>query len=169
MFPLTYYRFLATYVAAISWEARYARRGFPVSEEGPRLASKTPGKLRSEACEEGKMRKRRPWVFVLGILMLLSGSTFGQVATTGKIAGMVTDSSGAAVPNATVTVKSTSLMAERTTGTGADGAYLFDLLPLGTYEVTAAAKGFKGNRSNRYAPSAPVPVVRSAISEVLLT
>jgi len=90
------------------------------------------------------MRKRRPWVFVLGILMLLSGSTFGQVATTGKIAGMVTDSSGAAVPNATVTVKSTSLMAERTTGTGADGAYLFDLLPLGTYEVTVAAKGFKG-------------------------
>src|SRR5256884_4426974 len=65
-----------------------------VSEEGPLLASKTPGKLRSEACEEGKMRKRRPWVFVLGILMLLSGSTFGQVATTGKIAGMVTDSSG---------------------------------------------------------------------------
>src|SRR5438876_5824597 len=90
------------------------------------------------------MRKRRPWVFVLGILMLLSGSTFGQVATTGKIAGMVTDSSGAAVPNATVTVKSTSLMAERTTGTGADGAYLFDLLPLATYEVTVAAKGFKG-------------------------
>src|SRR2546429_4799402 len=115
-----------------------------VSEEGPLLASKTPGKLRSEACEEGKMRKRRPWVFVLGILMLLSGSTFGQVATTGKIAGMVTDSSGAAVPNATVTVKGTSLMAERTTGTGADGAYLFDLLPLGTYEVTVAAKGFKG-------------------------
>ena len=32
----------------------------------------------------------------------------------------------------------------RTTGTGADGAYLFDLLPLGTYEVTVAAKGFKG-------------------------
>jgi hypothetical protein len=70
--------------------------------------------------------------------------TLGQVAITGKIAGVVTDSSGAAVPSATVTVKSTALMAERTTITGADGAYLFDLLPLGTYEVTVASKGFKG-------------------------
>jgi len=67
-----------------------------------------------------------------------------QVATTGKIAGVVTDASGAAVPNATVTVKSTALMAARTTTTGADGAYLFDLLPSGTYEVTITSSGFKG-------------------------
>jgi hypothetical protein len=92
------------------------------------------------------MRKLRLLVFVLVILMagLTSGLTFGQVAITGKIAGVVTDSSGAAVPSATVTVKSTALMAERTTTTGADGAYLFDLLPLGTYEVTVTSKGFKG-------------------------
>src|SRR5215472_8555816 len=90
------------------------------------------------------MRKRRPWVFVLGILMLLSASTFGQIATTGKIAGVVTDASGAAVPDATVTVKSTALMAERTTKTGSDGAYLFDLLPLGTYELAVTSSGFKG-------------------------
>jgi hypothetical protein len=74
----------------------------------------------------------------------MAGLTFGQVAITGKIAGIVTDASGAAVPNATVTVKSAALMAERTTTTGADGAYLFDLLPLGTYEVTVTSKGFKG-------------------------
>ncbi len=66
------------------------------------------------------------------------------MAITGKIAGVVTDSSGAAVPNATVTVKSTALMAARTTNTGADGSYLFDLLPLGTYEVTITFSGFKG-------------------------
>ncbi len=88
------------------------------------------------------MRKLRLSMFVLVILM--PGLAFGQVATTGKIAGVVTDSSGAAVPSATVTVKSTALMAERTTNTGADGAYLFDLLPLGTYEVTVRSSGFKG-------------------------
>ena len=88
------------------------------------------------------MRKLRPFVFVLVILMM-GDLTFGQIATTGKIAGVVTDSSGAAVPDATVTVKSTALMAERTTATGPDGAYLFDLLPLGTYEVTVTSKGFK--------------------------
>lgn len=91
------------------------------------------------------MRKLRLFVFVLVILMLglVSGLAFGQIATTGKIAGLVTDSSGAAVPSATVAVKSTALMAERTTTTGPDGAYLFDLLPLGAYEVTVTSKGFK--------------------------
>lgn len=68
----------------------------------------------------------------------------GQVATTGKITGVISDSSGAAVPNGTVTVKSSALMAARSTNTGADGGYLFDLLPAGTYEVTVTARGFRG-------------------------
>ena len=91
------------------------------------------------------MKKLRLSVFVLVILVLglVPGLAVGQIATTGRIAGVVTDSSGAAVPNATVAVKSTALMAERTTTTGPDGAYLFDLLPLGTYEVNVTSKGFK--------------------------
>lgn len=96
------------------------------------------------------MRKFKVFVFVLVTLTVGSGLvpalSYAQVAITGKIAGVVTDASGAAVPTATVTVKSTALMAERTTTTGADGAYLFDLLPPGTYEVTVTAKGFKGFR-----------------------
>src|SRR5690348_1441582 len=92
------------------------------------------------------MRKLRLLTFVLITLMvvLTPSLALGQVATTGKIAGVVTDASGAAVPSATVSVKSTALMAERTTTAGADGAYLFDLLPLGTYEVIVTSKGFKG-------------------------
>src|SRR5690242_2527194 len=94
------------------------------------------------------MRKLRLSIFVLVTLIvglgLIPGSGYAQVAITGKIAGVVTDASGAAVPSATVTVKSTALMAERSTATGADGAYLFDLLPPGTYEVTVTSKGFKG-------------------------
>ena len=91
------------------------------------------------------MKKLRLFVFVLVILVLglVPGLAVGQIATTGRIAGVVTDSSGAAVPNATVALKSTALMAERTTTTGPDGAYLFDLLPLGTYEVNVTSKGFK--------------------------
>ena len=87
-------------------------------------------------------------MFVLATLTvalgLMPSSSYAQVAITGKIAGVVTDASGAAVPSATVSVKSTALMAERATTTGADGAYLFDLLPPGTYEVTVTSKGFKG-------------------------
>jgi hypothetical protein len=74
---------------------------------------------------------------------LLPATVSAQVATTGKIAGLVMDSSGAAVPNAPVTVKSASLMMRRTTNTQPDGSYLFDLLPPGTYELTVTATGFR--------------------------
>src|SRR5206468_6455899 len=66
-----------------------------------------------------------------------------QVATTGKITGMVNDASGAAVPGATVTVKSTALFSPRSITTQADGSFLFDLLPSGTSELSIKAPGFR--------------------------
>lgn len=87
------------------------------------------------------MSKRISLPFVL--MFLLATVVSAQVAITGKITGVVVDSSGATVANATVTVKSTALMYPRTIKTGADGAYLFDLLPPGSYEVTFTATGFQ--------------------------
>jgi hypothetical protein len=87
------------------------------------------------------MRIRFLFLFLLA--SSLSAIISAQVAITGKITGVVTDSSGAAVPNATVTVKSSALMTPRTTTTAADGGYLFDLLSPGTYEVTVTASGFQ--------------------------
>src|SRR4029077_15565474 len=87
------------------------------------------------------MRNRILFIFVL--VSLFPAILSAQVAVTGKITGVVTDSSGSAVPNATVTVKSAALMAPRTTNTGSDGGYLFDLLPPGAYEVTVSASGSK--------------------------
>jgi hypothetical protein len=66
-----------------------------------------------------------------------------QVAITGKITGVVTDSSGAAVATASITLKSNALMAPRATHAQPDGSYLFDLLPPGTYEATVTANGFE--------------------------
>lgn len=77
------------------------------------------------------------------VLLAVPNTTLAQVATTGKITGVITDSSGAAVPNASVTAKSTALFAPRNTQTQADGSYLFDLLPLGTYELTVTASSFR--------------------------
>jgi hypothetical protein len=82
-------------------------------------------------------------VLALFCLAFLPGTVTAQVAITGKITGVVTDSSGAAVPNAAVTVKSTALFTPKTTHTEADGSYLLDLLPLGTYEVSISAPGFR--------------------------
>ena len=87
------------------------------------------------------MKNRILFIFVF--VSLFPAILSAQIAVTGKITGVVTDSSGSAVPNAMVTVKGTALMTPRTTNTGSDGGYLFDLLPPGTYEVTVSAAGFK--------------------------
>lgn len=78
--------------------------------------------------------------FLLAIC--LSGLLWAQVSITGKITGVVSDSSGAVVPNATVKVTSPALMAPRTARTQSDGSYLFDLLPPGSYQVNVTANGF---------------------------
>jgi Carboxypeptidase regulatory-like domain/TonB dependent receptor len=81
---------------------------------------------------------------LLGLLssLIVPHTLTAQVSTTGRITGTVTDSSGAAVPSAAVSAKSTALLAPRSTQTVADGNYLFDLLPPGTYELTVTAPGF---------------------------
>ncbi|HUS18465.1 MAG TPA: carboxypeptidase-like regulatory domain-containing protein, partial [Terriglobales bacterium] len=61
----------------------------------------------------------------------------------GNISGTVTDSSGAAIPNATVTVTNTSTgTVARVLKSNADGSYTAPSLPIGTYSVTAEAGGF---------------------------
>jgi hypothetical protein len=62
---------------------------------------------------------------------------------TASITGTVTDSTGAAIPNAQVTVTSPTQGLKRTGTTNGSGDYLFSALPIGSYDVSAAAKGFK--------------------------
>src|SRR5690349_24803441 len=119
-----------------------AGSGFLAGVGGSFVAGKANREVLIRCSRGGNMGKLK--VFLLVLVIFAPGLVLGQIATTGKIAGIVTDSSGAAVPNATVTVKSSALMAERTTTTGVDGAYLFDLLPPGAYQVSVTSKGFKG-------------------------
>ena len=78
---------------------------------------------------------------VLSSLLVLPA--YGQVAT-GEIAGTVTDSTGAAVPNAKVaaTNAATNTVA-RETISGGDGGYIITLLPPGTYNLSVEASGFR--------------------------
>jgi Carboxypeptidase regulatory-like domain/TonB dependent receptor len=96
-------------------------------------------------CKPVRCSVRLSFVFVNFCLALLLGGTisWAQVSTTGKIAGVVNDSSGAGVPTATVEVKGPALMVSRSTKTHADGSYLFDLLPPGTYTIIVSAGGFR--------------------------
>jgi hypothetical protein len=68
----------------------------------------------------------------------------GQSLTSGGVAGTVTDPSGAAVPGAAVTLKSSDNGAVQSTTTNATGGYRFSLLNPGNYTVSAAAQGLKG-------------------------
>src|SRR5919112_1299888 len=64
--------------------------------------------------------------------------------TTGSIVGHVTDSTGAAVSGATVTVTDTDKnVVVRTVTTGDEGEYAVTPLPVGNYSVTVEAPGFK--------------------------
>src|SRR5215467_9656585 len=57
--------------------------------------------------------------------------------------GTVTDPSGAAVPGAKVMAKNSATGVERSTTSTAEGLYNFAGLPVGVYELTVEAQGFK--------------------------
>jgi hypothetical protein len=74
------------------------------------------------------------------VLMLVPVS-FGQ--TLSGMTGVVTDSSGAAIPGATVTLKNATTGLKFSTTTDAIGTYRFSQIPPGqAYEAVFAAKGF---------------------------
>jgi hypothetical protein len=83
---------------------------------------------------------------VLGVLLVVLFTSLPAMAqeVTGNILGTVTDPSGAAVPNAKVTVTNTDRnQVVRELTTNESGAYLAPLLPLGKYDVAVEGPGFK--------------------------
>src|SRR6266700_7808189 len=77
------------------------------------------------------------------IFVMLSGKLFAQAGATGTILGTVTDSSGAIVPDAKVTVTNTATNAEFRTTTSSAGDYNAPDLNPGPYKVTVQAAGFQ--------------------------
>ena len=62
--------------------------------------------------------------------------------SSGQITGVITDSNGAAVPNAAVKVTNKQTGLERTATSSDDGLYTVVLLPPGSYTVVAESSGF---------------------------
>ena len=85
--------------------------------------------------------------FVRTLMLLLAGCVWGLTAqaqlSTATMFGTVTDSTGAVVPGATITITQTDTQTSRTLKSGNDGAYRADFLPVGPYKVSVAAQGFK--------------------------
>jgi len=84
------------------------------------------------------------WGLALGlaIFVLTANLAIAQQATA-LLTGSVKDASGAVVVGATVTLKNANTNVVRTQTTGKDGDYLFNLVPIGTYEVMVEQAGFE--------------------------
>jgi Carboxypeptidase regulatory-like domain/TonB-dependent Receptor Plug Domain len=74
---------------------------------------------------------------------LMPGTTSAQTTVTGAIAGTVSDPSGAAVADASVTLKDPGTGQVITVSTNASGTYQFSLLKPGVFVITAQHPGFK--------------------------
>ena len=76
------------------------------------------------------------------LLLGLPGTLRAQLSTA-TMFGTITDSTGAAVPNANITLTQTDTNFTRTFNSRADGSYHEEFLPIGPYKMTVTAPGFK--------------------------
>src|SRR5580658_198882 len=74
---------------------------------------------------------------------MLLGSSLSAQSTFGSITGTVQDASGSAVPDATVTLTSSTTDFTATFTTGGDGQYTFVNLNPGPYTIEVDKAGFK--------------------------
>lgn len=114
-------------------------------------------------------------VTLLAALLLSVSSTVvrGQVLY-GSIVGNVTDSSGGAIPGATVTITQLETNQTREAVTNEVGSYTFANVAAGTYQVVAALTGFQtftakdivmqANRAIRLDPKLSVGAIEETLT-----
>src|SRR5690242_11175130 len=81
--------------------------------------------------------------FLFSIFLVYSPAALGQSSDSGTVSGTVTDSSGAAVPGATVYLVDSATGSARPTTTNDGGAYVLPYVKPGTYNVKISKQGFK--------------------------
>jgi len=118
------------------------------------------------------MKAPRTAFGLIFLTLTVSAIAWGQV--TAQMHGTVQDSTGAAVPAATITVTQTQTGAVRTASSGANGGYVFTNLPIGPYRMEVSKDGF-----NKYVqegivlqvnsdPLITVPLVVGTVNEQVL-
>jgi Carboxypeptidase regulatory-like domain/TonB-dependent Receptor Plug Domain len=90
-------------------------------------------------------RNLKSGCIALALFFLLLGTALSARAQVdeGSIGGIVTDSTGAVVPNATVTVTNTDVGLTLTGTTNSAGEFTFSPVRIGHYAVTVTAAGFE--------------------------
>jgi hypothetical protein len=81
------------------------------------------------------------------LLSLAAMPLFGQSTSTGTLAGIVTDASGAVVSGATVSLTDTGTKTTRTASTNGQGRYIFVDVTPATYDLSFAKQGFSTSKT----------------------
>jgi hypothetical protein len=88
------------------------------------------------------LRERLPFLFLL-VITIHAIPALAQVRVTGDIAGTVVDPSGALLANAQLTLKDVASNAAQSATSSNIGAFAFNNLRPGTYQLTAKVAGFQ--------------------------
>ena len=100
------------------------------------------------------MKRSRSYRFALtqillaGLILTFTVVPGGAQTFRGTILGTVTDTSGAVVPGAKITIRNVDTGLVRTTETQADGSYRIPELPIGTYDETVEKADFQTSVTN---------------------
>ena len=97
-------------------------------------------------------------LLVVSLFGIVVPSLIAQTAGKGGLTGRVTDASGGAVANASVTARSIDSGQKQTANTESDGTYKLEL-PAGNYRLTFEAAGFKSLEISSATVSGTVPEV----------
>ena len=89
-----------------------------------------------------RIRSSQLWATAVLACTVSAASAFAQTSGVGNISGTVTDNTGAAVPNASVTIIDTDTGISRDLRANGQGEYLAQFLQPGHYEVVVTGAGF---------------------------
>ena len=86
-------------------------------------------------------------VVVFALVVLILGVQNASAQATGRVEGIVTDSSGAPIPGVTVTATNVGTNVSRVEVTNTDGVYSITPLAVGNYRIQADLSGFQSTVS----------------------
>jgi hypothetical protein len=100
--------------------------------------------------------KTKAIAFML-LILVLNFTALAQSGTTGSLTGLVTDATGAIIPNATITLVNTATGSSRNTTSDDEGRWKAPVLEVGIYKITVEAPGFKKGNVENIGVEAAVP------------
>src|SRR5437899_2410006 len=90
----------------------------------------------------GGLTMRKFAIAMLGLAMIVAAMPLGAQTNAGRIEGTVVDASGAAIPNARLSIVNNRTHAKVDVESDATGYFVFPILQPGVYSLTAEARGF---------------------------